>query len=110
MLITIHLARVREMTQYTLYPATFMIVTTLAALLWQIRVFYRAASAGPEKTLVVGVLKQYGAIANALDWVFVFVGVALFVLGLIMAARTYMAYSQAMRGQIPQPQPAAGDD
>lgn len=110
MLITIHLARAREMTRYTLYPATFMIVTTLAALAWQTKVFFDAASKGPEATKVVGVLKQYGAVANALDWIFVFVGVALFVLGLNMAIRTYRAYGQAMAGRLPQPAPAAGDD
>src|SRR5439155_197328 len=39
MLITIHLARVRAPTKYSLIPGVFMVVTTLSALLWETWIF-----------------------------------------------------------------------
>lgn len=109
MLITIHLARVKAPTIYTAVPALFMIVTTLAALAWQVRIFWIAATSG--KTLVLDPLKSWSpALASTLDWVSVGIGLALFLLGLRMALLTWKAYSQATSGGAATPTPVAGDD
>jgi len=110
MLITIHLARTRAPSAYTAIPAAFMIVTTLAALLWQTRAFYLAA-VDPQRTMVLDPLKSWSPLlSDVLDWVSVFIGLALFVLGLRMAVLTYRAYAQAL-GAPPAAAPApAGDD
>ncbi|WP_264841758.1 carbon starvation CstA family protein [Caldinitratiruptor microaerophilus] len=111
MLITIHLARVKSPSIYTLIPATFMIVTTLSALLFQTWVFLQAAMAGPKATKVMEPLKSAApAVANALDWVSVLIGLALFVLGIRMAVLTYQAYGRAVSGAMPQPTTVSGDD
>jgi carbon starvation protein len=109
MLITIHLARTRAPSLYTLIPATFMIITTLAAIGWQVwRVYWPAFYTG--KTLVQFPFSQYPAFARTMDGVFVVVGVALFVLGLVMAWRTYASYAAASRTTGAAPKAAAGDD
>jgi len=108
MLITIHLARTQAPSRYTFLPAMFMIITTLAALAWQTVKFAWAAT-NPEVTFVNPPLGNYPGVATALDWVFVIVGLALFILGLQMAFRTYRAYRDALSGGVAQPQPAAGD-
>jgi len=110
MLITIHLARVKAPTRYTLLPALFMIVTTLAAIAVQTIRFLQAALGGPAKTLTQDPLKTMApTVANLIDWASVLIGVALFVLGLRMAILTLQAYSRAKAGMLAQPQAAPGD-
>jgi carbon starvation protein len=111
MLITIHLARTKAPTVYTAIPALFMIITTLAALAWQVRVFLLAAMGGPDKTLVLDPIKSSApTLANILDWASVAVGIALFLLGIRMALLTWRAYSRSMSGGAATPTPVAGDD
>lgn len=108
MLITIHLARVKSPSVYTLIPATFMIVTTLAAIAWQVvRVYWPAFVTG--KTLVQYPFSQFPAFARTMDGIFVVVGAILFLLGITMAWRTYAAYANSSRPSA-QPTLAAGDD
>ncbi len=107
MLITIHLARVKSPSIYTLIPATFMIITTLAALLWEIYDFTRAVLgylgveeftkfglkvAGPLAKPSPDAPYPYPTISVLLNSVFILVGVMLFLLGLRMAYYTYKAY------------------
>ncbi len=98
MLITIHLARVKSPTIYTLVPATFMVITTLAALLWETRDFVMAVY--NMKPLVRPPLSEYKNIAIALNGIFIFVGIALFLLGLRMATLVYKAYFKFKRQPI----------
>jgi carbon starvation protein len=116
MLITIHLARVRQPTLYTLIPATFMIVTTLSALIWQTWAFSR-----PLLT-ALGILQGYKPLIQAgtpladpsltglalvLNSIFVLVGLALIWLGVRMALLTYDAYGRYRTGgQQPVARPA----
>jgi len=109
MLITIHLARTKAPSLYTLIPATFMIITTLAAIAWQVVKVYWPAFAGAKPTLVQFPFNQYPAFARGMDGLFVVVGVVLFVLGGSMAWQTYRSYGAANRNA-PAPKMAAGDD
>src|SRR5712691_5675936 len=54
MLITIHLARVRSPTKYSLIPGIFMVVTTLAALLWETWIFLKAVILYAQGTTAAG--------------------------------------------------------
>ncbi|MEW8979847.1 MAG: carbon starvation CstA family protein [Symbiobacterium sp.] len=110
MLITIHLARTQAPTVYTLIPATFMIVTTITAIGWQVVKVYLPAFLGTTPTLVQYPFNQYPAFSRAMDGIFVLVGIALFVLGLVMAYKTYSAYGTARRMHGASPQIATGDD
>lgn len=110
MLITIHLARTKAPTIYTLIPATFMIVTTISAIAWQVVKVYLPAFLGTTATLVQYPFNQYPAFARAMDGVFVIVGAALFILGLVMAFKTYSAYAAAGRPPGAAPRISMGDD
>ncbi len=108
MLITIHLARTKAPSLYTLVPATFMIITTLSALAWQVvRVYWPAFI--NKKTLVQFPFNQYPAFARTMDGVFVVIGVALLVLGAMMAWQTYVSCATATKTGA-APKLAAGDD
>lgn len=109
MLITIHLARAKSKTLYTLIPATFMIITTLAAIGWQVVMVYWKAFTGATKTLVQYPFNQYAGFAKTMDGIFVVVGAVLFILGLVMAYRTYHSFLTAARTE-PSPKAATGDD
>src|SRR5690606_14071051 len=110
MLITIHLARTQAPTIYTLLPATFMIVTTITAIGWQVVKVYLPAFLGTTPTLVQYPFNQYPGFSRAMDGIFVLVGVALFVLGLVMAYKTYSAYAEARRGLGSSPRVATSGD
>ncbi|BAD39668.1 carbon starvation CstA family protein [Symbiobacterium thermophilum] len=110
MLITIHLARVQAPTVYTLIPATFMMVTTITAIGWQVVKVYLPAFLGTTPTLVQYPFNQYPGFSRAMDGIFVLVGVALFVLGLVMAYKTYSAYAEARRGLGSSPRVATSGD
>ncbi len=94
-LVTIYLARQKLSTSYTLGPAIFMIVTCLAALLWEIWIFIRAFIVG--KPLVKPPLDKiaYPTLAFALNGIFVIVGVVLFILGIRLAMMAWRRYQEA---------------
>jgi len=96
MLVTIYLAKVKARTGYTLGPAIFMIITTLAALLWEIWIFARALFV-LRKPLVKPPLDKllYPGLGFALNAIFIIVGVVLFVLGIRMALMTWRTYQEA---------------
>lgn len=112
MLITIHLARVKSPTLYTLIPATFMIITTLSALAWQTYAFAGAFLTGvrtgkPVAAFVRPPLSQWWPMgAIAMNGIFVLVGLALFILGIRMALHTYRAYTRFKAAPAPAPRPA----
>ncbi|HEY3367197.1 MAG TPA: carbon starvation CstA family protein [Symbiobacteriaceae bacterium] len=110
MLITIHLARVKSPTLYTLIPASFMILTTLAAIGWQVVKVYWPAFTHAKPTLVQFPFNQYPAFSTAMDGIFVVVGVILFVLGLTMAWKTYVSYFASVKTPAAKIQAEAGDD
>ena len=95
MLVTIYLARQKRSTSYTLGPAIFMLVTTLAALIWETWVFIRAFIVG--KPLVKPPLDKiaYPTLAFALNGLFVIVGVVLFILGIRMTMMAWRRYQEA---------------
>jgi len=105
MLITIHLARVRAPTRYSLIPGIFMIVTTLAALAWQTGTFLYSVYAylqGNSKWINQNVRppiqnnNDYALIALGINAVFVVVGAVLFAVGLSMAVRLFRSYRRSM--------------
>lgn len=107
MLITIHLARVKSPTKYTLIPAAFMMITTLAALALQSWFFLQATLSG--NTLVRAPLSEIAWAARTLDGIFTAVGVAMLILGIRMAVLTWQSYSRS--AQLPTgPAAVAGDD
>ncbi|OLD06944.1 MAG: hypothetical protein AUJ09_01745, partial [Firmicutes bacterium 13_1_40CM_3_65_11] len=109
MLITIHLAKVRAPSRYSLIPGVFMVVTTLSALAWQIWSFTNSAVQylqgtpfpGPNPDPVGWILrnvrppinvKAYALVALGINAVFVVVGAVLFLVGLSMAVRLFRSY------------------
>ncbi len=101
MLITIHLARVRAPTKYSLIPGIFMVVTTLAALIWQTSTFLYSVwvyTQGDKSWVLRNVRggiqadPNYILVAVFINAVFVFVGAALFLVGLSMAIRLFRSY------------------
>ena len=126
MLITIHLARTRAPTRYSLVPGAFMIVTTLAALLWQIYTFGNSVvqylgnvpypsgtNADPSVWILRNVrppinVKDYAFVALGINAVFVLVGVILFIAGLSMAIRLFQSYRSSL-AEARAKAPAAAD-
>ncbi|MFQ5710656.1 MAG: carbon starvation protein A [Candidatus Geothermarchaeales archaeon] len=96
MIATIFLAKIKRPTIYTLGPAVFMIVTTLAALLWETWVFTRAVLTA--KPLVRPPLNAFPSVALAMNGVFIAVGVILFVLGLLMTRYTFSGFLSMRAG------------
>jgi len=108
MLITIHLARVRAPTKYSLIPGVFMVVTTLSALLWETWIFLKAVILYTQGTIGAGaggvlnnVRPPLNTPANALyalivNGVFVAIGAVLFIVGLSMAIRLFRSYRSSM--------------
>jgi len=109
MLITIHLAKVRAPSRYSLIPGVFMVVTTLSALAWQIWSFTNSAVQYLEGTPFPGTnpdpvgwilrnvrppinVKAYALVALGINAVFVVVGAVLFLVGLSMAVRLFRSY------------------
>jgi carbon starvation protein len=111
MLIAIHLARAHAPTAWTFWPATFMIVTTLAALLWETWYFLSHVLSGQPLANPPLDAKPYHGLALFLNGVFVVVGIALLVLGIRMAIMSYAAYNRFRQRPAPVPRPseAAGD-
>jgi len=105
MLITIHLARVRAPSRYSLIPGVFMVVTTLAALVWQTGTFLYSlwAYLQNDKTWVLRNVRgpiqtdpNLLIIAVAINAVFVIVGAVLFFVGVSMAIRLFRSYNQSI--------------
>ncbi|TLZ76602.1 MAG: hypothetical protein E6K08_05310, partial [Methanobacteriota archaeon] len=114
MLITIHLAKVRAPTKFSLIPGIFMVVTTLAALAWQIYTFANSAiqylgnvrypfgaNHDPSQWVLTNVrppinVKDYAWLALGINGVFVLVGLILFLVGLSMAIRLFQSYRSSM--------------
>src|SRR2546422_559827 len=114
MLITIHLAKVRAPTKFSLIPGVFMVVTTLAALAWQIYTFANSAiqylgnvqypfgaNHDPSQWVLTNVrppinVKDYVWLALGINGVFVLVGLILFLVGLSMAIRLFQSYRSSM--------------
>src|SRR2546428_7081545 len=114
MLISIHLARVRAPTKYSLIPGIFMVVTTLAALVWQTYTFANSAiqylgnvkypfgaNHDPSQWVLTNVrppinVKDYAWLALGINGVFVLVGLILFLIGLSMAIRLFQSYRSSM--------------
>src|SRR3989441_700340 len=104
MLITIHLARTRAPTKFSLIPGVFMIVTTLAALVWQTGTFLYSVWAylNNDNSWVLRNVrppintKDYILVAVAINAVFVAVGTVLFAVGLSMAVRLFRSYRSSM--------------
>src|SRR2546421_2521639 len=109
MLITIHLAKGRAPTRFSLIPGVFMVVTTLAALAWQIYTFTNSAVQYLQGTPFPGTnpdpvgwilrnvrppinVKAYALVALGINAVFVVVGAVLFLVGLSMAVRLFRSY------------------
>src|SRR3989441_3570179 len=124
MLITIHLAKMRAPTKFSLIPGVFMVVTTLAALAWQIYTFANSAiqylgnvqypfgaNHDPSQWVLTNVrppinVKDYVWLALGINGVFVLVGLILFLVGLSMAIRLFQSYRSSMteaRARAPTP-------
>ncbi len=117
MLITIHLARVRAPSRYSLIPGVFMVITTLAALVWQTGTFLYSlwAYLQNDKTWVLRNVRgpiqtdpNLLIIAVAINAVFVIIGAALFVVGVSMAVRLFRSYSRSV-AEARAKAPAAAD-
>ncbi len=118
MLIAIYLAKSRARTTHHFIPGIFMIVTTLAALVWETWTFVNAAIQyavyGNASLLGVQTRPPVSGIAWAafgIDLVFVAVGVALFSVGLSMAVRLFRSYAQSKaEARVRAPAAADGGD
>ena len=117
MLITIHLAKVRAPSRYSLIPGVFMVVTTLAALVWQTGTFLYSVWAylQNDKTWVLRNVRgpiqtdpNLLILAVAINAVFVIIGAALFVVGVSMAIRLFRSYSRSV-AEARAKAPAAAD-
>ncbi len=136
-LISIHFARVKSPSRYTLIPAVFMTITTLAALAYQTLVFTRAGLgmfgitlfkisdkgielflSGAAAPLVQAgqwiALPENRTIAYIFNLTFALVGLALFLLGIRMSMYVWGAYRRFSAGPAPtpapSPRPAEGGD
>src|SRR3989441_6061141 len=105
MLITIHLAKTRAPTKFSLIPGIFMIVTTLAALAWQTATFLYSVYAylNNDASWInrnvrppIQNNKDYVLVAVGINAVFVAVGAVLFAVGLSMAVRLFRSYRSSM--------------
>ena len=117
MLITIHLAKVRAPSRYSLIPGVFMVVTTLAALVWQTGTFLYSVWAylQNDKTWVLRNVRgpiqtdpNLLILAVAINAVFVIIGAALFVVGVSMAIRLFRSYNRSV-AEARAKAPAAAD-
>src|SRR5216110_4077371 len=117
MLITIHLAKVRAPSRYSLIPGVFMVVTTLASLVWQTGTFLYSVWAylQNDKTWVLRNVRgpiqtdpNLLILAVAINAVFVIIGAALFVVGVSMAIRLFRSYNRSV-AEARAKAPAAAD-
>lgn len=117
MLITIHLARVKAPSKYSLIPGVFMVVTTLSALVWQVWTFlysvwlYTQGDGSWVNRNVRPPIQnnaQYVLVAVGINAVFVIVGLVLFLVGLSMAIRLFRSYFRSRQEAMGRA-PAAAD-
>ncbi len=115
MLIAIYLAKSRARTSSYLVPGIFMVVTTLAALIYETYTFLNAFiqyvflnNAVPLGSQTRPPVSTYPVAALGIDAVFVAVGAILFVVGLSMSIRLFRSYS-ASKAEARVRAPAAAD-
>ena len=115
MLIAIYLAKARTITRNYIVPGVFMVITTLAALVWETWTFLNAAIQYVFNNNGVPLGKQTNPPVNTILWaalgidlVFVVIGAVLFVVGLSMALRLFRSYNQS-RAEARVRAPAAAD-
>ena len=115
MIVSIHLARTKRDTRPSVIPATFMIITTLSALVWEIWVFVHAVITSTPLVTAGTTFAQPGFknVALVFNGIFVIFGLLLLYFGLRMAYASYGAYFRFRRGEAPpapetQVRPAAG--
>jgi carbon starvation protein len=115
MLISIHLVRTRRNSAPSIIPATFMIITTLSALVWEIWVFVNAVIT--DKPLVTANTTfadpSFHTVALVFNGIFVIFGLLLLYFGLRMTITSYRAYFRFRSGEMPpapeaQPRTAPG--
>ncbi len=114
-LISIHFARTKAPSRYTLIPAVFMTVTTIAALVYQTYIFGKAGL-GMTKPIVtagtwIGLPENAGA-AQAFNLMFAVVGAILVILGVRMTMYVVDAFRRFGGTGAPamSAQPAEGGD
>ncbi len=118
MLIAIYLAKSRALTRNYLIPGVFMIVTTLAALVYETYTFLNAfvqyvflGNSGPLGSQTKPPVSGYPLAALTIDAVFVIVGVSLFAVGLSMSIRLFRSYRQSKaEARVRAPAAADGGD
>ncbi len=115
MIVSIHLVRTKRDTRPSIIPATFMIITTLSALVWEIWVFVNAVISGTPLVSAGTTFAQPGFknVALAFNGIFVIFGVLLLYFGLRMTVASYGAYFRFRSGEAPpapeaQPHPVSG--
>jgi len=105
MLGSVYLARAKKPTHYTLIPALFMIVTCLAALVWECWVFVRALTTAPyyyaRAGSWIGDAAAAGNIlpAQALTVTFIGITVILIILGVLVFVDAWAALKRGPIGE-----------
>ncbi len=98
-LVAFYVAKMRKPSWYSAWPAAFMTIVTLAALLWETYSF-GLSTFGLAPVKAKPPLTQYPAAAWALNALFFIIGIVLFVLGLYMSYALWSAYMKARRGEV----------
>ncbi len=98
-LVAFYVAKMRKPSWYAAWPAGFMTIVTLAALLWETYSF-GLSTFGLAPIKAKPPLTQYPAAAWSLNALFFIIGIILFVLGLYMSYALWSAYMKARKGEI----------
>ncbi len=98
-LVAFYVAKMNKPSWYSAWPAGFMTIVTLAALLWETYSF-GLSTFGLAPVKAKPPLTQYPAAAWALNALFFIIGIVLFVLGLYMSYALWSAYMKARRGEV----------
>ncbi len=98
-LVAFYVAKMKKPSWYAAWPAGFMTIVTLAALLWETYSF-GLSTFGLAPIKAKPPLTQYPAAAWALNALFFIIGIVLFILGLYMSYVLWSAYMKARRGEI----------
>src|SRR5438876_12140039 len=115
MLITIHLARVRARSRYSLVPAVFMVITTLAALVWQTATFAYSVWAylQNDKTWILRNVRPPIQTDPNLLWAAIVINAVFVIIGAVLLAWAYpwpfglsRAYSRSLEAEGRRARPA----
>ncbi len=101
-LVAIYVAKMRKPSWYAAWPAIFMTIVTLAALLWETYTF-GLSTFGFKKPIAKPPLSYSPAAAWAFNAIFFIIGIVLFVLGIYMSYLLWTSYFKARRGEIEVP-------